>query len=116
MTAQTGLSSTYQQVPLYDEQHNRSNSETSHPSGDKWKPEVVLDAVLPQPRRWSVGWKTPILIIGFYTTAIVIAAGNYLYCRRLDQRPVGETVNQAWNNSIVVAFVRVFSIHGQIVE
>jgi hypothetical protein len=110
MAARTGLSSTYQQVPLSDEQHIRSDSGRSLPSGDKWKPEVVLGTVLPQPRKWSVGWKTPILVIGFYTTAIVIAAGNYLYCRRLDRRPVGETVKQAWNNSIVVAFVRVFSM------
>lgn len=62
------------------------------------------------PYKWSIGWKTPSIIIGFYIAAIVVAVAHYEYYRRLDQRAVEYTIPQNWNNGISVAFIKAFSM------
>ncbi|KAF2642206.1 hypothetical protein P280DRAFT_296628 [Massarina eburnea CBS 473.64] len=62
-----------------------------------------------QPCKWSVGLKTPALMILGVILAALLAVAHYLYCRFLDQKFVQDTIPQSWNNGISIAFARVFS-------
>lgn len=42
--------------------------------------------------------------------ALLVAVAHYIYCRELDQKRVASTVPQSWNNSISMAFARIFSL------
>ena len=42
--------------------------------------------------------------------ALLMAVAHYIYCRKLDHKRVAVTVPQNWNNSISMAFARIFSL------
>lgn len=42
--------------------------------------------------------------------ALLAAIGHYIYCLKLNQRPVDSSVPQSWNSFISLAFARVFSV------
>ncbi|EXK77614.1 hypothetical protein FOQG_17689 [Fusarium oxysporum f. sp. raphani 54005] len=73
---------------------NNVNSQSHHPT---------------RPARWSIGWLAPTLIIGLFAFAITLAIGHYSYFQYLHLKSVRETVPQDWNNSIAIAFTRIFS-------
>lgn len=60
--------------------------------------------------KWTIGWLTPVIIVGSFVLALLVAVAHYIYCRELDQKRVASTVPQSWNNSISMAFARIFSL------
>jgi hypothetical protein len=64
--------------------------------------------------KWSIGWLTPLLIIGCFVGATAIAIANYIYFDKIggrNGRPIKDTgISQEWNNAITQVFARAFSI------
>lgn len=60
--------------------------------------------------QWSVGLMTPLVIIGFFILATVVAVAHFLYCHFLDQKFVEDTIPQSWNAALSVAIARAFSV------
>ena len=105
MTSLTGGSPSYIQVQQKDTsyQHGRGIDEQSKNSSS-------VNETSYKPCEWSIGWKTPTVIIGCYTVAMGVAVAHYEYYRYLDQQSVESTIPQSWNNGVSVAFVRIFSM------
>lgn len=105
MASLTGGSPSYRQVRQKDtsHQHGREIDEQSKNSSS-------VNETSYKPCEWSIGWKTPSVIIGCYTVAMGVAVAHYEYYRYLDQQSVESTIPQSWNNGVSVAFVRIFSM------
>jgi hypothetical protein len=62
----------------------------------------------------SIGWLTPLLIIGCFVGATAIAIANYIYFDKIggrNGRPIKDTgISQERNNAITQVFARAFSI------
>src|SRR5690242_2547620 len=57
----------------------------------------------------TVGWWTPLIIVGTFLAAVLIAIIHYVYCRILDKKPVGSTIPQSWNTALSVTFAHLFA-------
>ena len=95
----------------YEQVHQTDNSyQHGHESDDQSKISPLVDVTSHKPCEWSIGWKTPSIMIGSYIAAINVAVAHYVYYRHLDRQAVESTIRQSWNNGISVAFVRIFSM------
>ncbi|KAJ4984387.1 hypothetical protein SVAN01_10094 [Stagonosporopsis vannaccii] len=56
-----------------------------------------------------IGFWTPLVIIGTFLAAVLIAVIHYVYCFYLDHKPVYTTIPQSWNNALSVAFAHLFA-------
>ncbi|KAE9372515.1 hypothetical protein N431DRAFT_457224 [Stipitochalara longipes BDJ] len=60
--------------------------------------------------KWSVGWKTPALMVVFYLVGLVIAIGHFLFFRFLDGKDVESIIRQSYVATISNLFARAFSL------
>ncbi|KAJ8113850.1 hypothetical protein OPT61_g4117 [Boeremia exigua] len=57
----------------------------------------------------SIGWWTPVIIVGCFLAATVVAILHYVYFRIIDDKSVDSTIPQSWNNALSVTFAHLFA-------
>ncbi|KAH6644262.1 hypothetical protein C7974DRAFT_17692 [Boeremia exigua] len=88
-----------------DVQVHRQISQDSKPDQNRSNPRVETSQTLAH----CIGWLTPLVIIGSFLAATLIAIIHYVYCRYLRNKPVGSTIPQSWNNALSVTFAHLFA-------
>jgi hypothetical protein len=57
----------------------------------------------------SIGWITPLTIIGGFVAAVAVAIAHFVYCQYLDEKFVYDTLPQSWSSVVSNALAHLFA-------
>ncbi|KAJ8110745.1 hypothetical protein OPT61_g6489 [Boeremia exigua] len=95
---------------LYDQPYDPvQQTEYRSPMMSHVRAKSEYSASRPHGKRGSIGWSTPLTILGSFLVAVAIATAHYTYCNYLHSKFVVKTIPQSWNNAISVIFAHAFA-------